>query len=300
MLRIHSLSLDHVAGVRHAELTVPDHGVTVVHGPNERGKSTLLKAFQLLLSDYKSTSSAAKVRVLKSTFADEPTTVAASLTVGPHRLEITKSFNKGAGTCILTVHTPRPERVTGAEAVGRFSEILRSELDADLLAALTVEQGDTPGVLAVAGIGALDRALAGAGAGDSAGDGAAKVTARKATTAPARSRAVPRTGSSRPSTPSTGATTPRRQGSRPGSSARRSRHSTRRRSASTGAAASTRTRRRSSPRSTGSPRPGAPSTGASRTRRRRPTRHGVTMRRPAAPGISSTGRATRSAGPGPT
>lgn len=172
MLRIHSLSLDHVAGVRHAELTVPDHGVTVVHGPNERGKSTLLKAFQLLLSDYKSTSSAAKVRVLKSTFADEPTTVAASLTVGPHRLEITKSFNKGAGTCILTVHTPRPERVTGAEAVGRFSEILRSELDADLLAALTVEQGDTPGVLAVAGIGALDRALAGAGAGDSAGDGA--------------------------------------------------------------------------------------------------------------------------------
>ncbi|MDN8579467.1 AAA family ATPase [Corynebacterium bovis] len=172
MLRIHSLTLDHVAGVRHAELTVPDHGVTVVHGPNERGKSTLLKAFQLLLSDYKSTSSAAKVRVLKSTFADEPTTVAASLTVGPHRLEITKSFNKGAGTCILTVHTPRPERVTGAEAVGRFSEILRSELDADLLAALTVEQGDTPGVLAVAGIGALDRALAGAGAGDSAGDGA--------------------------------------------------------------------------------------------------------------------------------
>ncbi|MEL4154303.1 AAA family ATPase [Corynebacterium bovis] len=172
MLRIHSLTLDHVAGVRHAELTVPDHGVTVVHGPNERGKSTLLKAFQLLLSDYKSTSSAAKVRVLKSTFADEPTTVAASLTVGPHRLEITKSFNKGAGTCILTVHTPRPERVTGAEAVGRFSEILRSELDADLLAALTVEQGDTPGVLAVAGIGALDRALAGAGAGAGAGDSA--------------------------------------------------------------------------------------------------------------------------------
>ncbi|MEL4164505.1 AAA family ATPase [Corynebacterium bovis] len=172
MLRIHSLTLDHVAGVRHADLTVPDHGVTVVHGPNERGKSTLLKAFQLLLSDYKSTSSAAKVRALKSNFADEPTTVAASLTVGPHRLEITKSFNKGTGTCILTVHTPRPERVTGAEAVGRFSEILRSEIDADLLAALTVEQGDTPGVLAVAGIGALDRALAGAGDADGDATGA--------------------------------------------------------------------------------------------------------------------------------
>lgn len=49
MLKITSLTLDHVAGVTHATVTVPEKGVMVVHGPNERGKSTVLKALRLLL-----------------------------------------------------------------------------------------------------------------------------------------------------------------------------------------------------------------------------------------------------------
>ncbi|MDN6438337.1 MAG: ATP-binding protein, partial [Corynebacterium nuruki] len=51
VLTVRSLTLDHVAGVDHAHLDLPSSGVVVVHGPNEMGKTTLLTAFRLLLSE---------------------------------------------------------------------------------------------------------------------------------------------------------------------------------------------------------------------------------------------------------
>ncbi|WP_420098834.1 AAA family ATPase [Corynebacterium sp.] len=168
MLRFRSLTLSHVAGVRHAHVDFPDSGVMVVHGPNEVGKSTLLRAIRLLLEDTPTSSRKREVKALKDVSVDEPTTISAELTVGETRLRLTKAFNKGSGRCELQVTDPRPESLTGREASDRFAEIMRREVDTDLLEALTVEQGESLDQLAAAGIGPLERALTG-GAADPAG-----------------------------------------------------------------------------------------------------------------------------------
>lgn len=159
MLTIRSLTLTHVAGVRHAHLEIPDHGVVVIHGPNEAGKSTLLRAIRLLLEDTPTSSRKREVKALKDVSLDEPTTISAEMVVGDHELQVTKAFNKGSGRCELTVTTPRAENFTGRQASDRFSEIVRGEVDEALLEALTVEQGASLDQLAAAGLGPLERAL---------------------------------------------------------------------------------------------------------------------------------------------
>lgn len=166
MLKITSLTLDHVAGVTHATVTVPEKGVMVVHGPNERGKSTVLKALRLLLSDTLFSSGKREVRELKDVSADEPPTITAELAVGEHELRITKAYKQGSGRCELTVTAPRTENLTGREASDRFAEILAQEVDADLLDALTIEQGKSMEMLVAAGLGPLEQALVAAPGAD--------------------------------------------------------------------------------------------------------------------------------------
>jgi DNA repair exonuclease SbcCD ATPase subunit len=159
VLTVHSLTLDHVAGVDHAHLDLPSSGVVVVHGPNEMGKTTLLTAFRLLLSEVPVSSKAKRVRDLKSASQDVASTVSAELTVGDHRLTVTKSFNKGSGGCELVVTAPRRENLTGRQAAERFNSLLSTEVDTGLLDALTIDQGESLDILAAAGIRSLEQAL---------------------------------------------------------------------------------------------------------------------------------------------
>lgn len=192
MLNFRSLTLSHVAGVSHAHLEFPENGVLVVHGPNEAGKSTLLRAVRLLLDDTPTSSRRRDVKALKDVSVDEPTTISAELVVGETELQLTKAFNKGSGRCELRVTAPRAESLTGREASDRFAEIMRGEVDTDLLDALTVEQGASLDQLAAAGLGPLERALNGdtaegpeehdgVGTADADGGGAAALVDRIAT-----------------------------------------------------------------------------------------------------------------------
>lgn len=181
MLTLHSLTLDHVAGVDHAHLELPDSGVVVVHGPNEMGKTTLLTAFGLLLSEVGVNSKAARIKALKSATEDVATTVSADMTVAGHRLTILKSFNKSSGRCELIVTSPRRENLTGRQAAERFAELLSEGVDTQLIDALTIRQGASLDILAATGIPSLEQALGGdspaddeaAGAGAAAGTGTA-------------------------------------------------------------------------------------------------------------------------------
>lgn len=192
MLKINSLTLDHVAGVATAHLEIPESGVLVVHGPNEQGKSTLLRAIRLLLDNVPTGSKKREVKALKDVSADEPTTITADLTVGDRELEITKSYNKGGGRCELRVTAPRAENLTGREASDRFADIMATEVDAALLDALTIEQGESMELLAAAGLAPLERAL-----GSSAGDTGQDDNAGSAAGAPDASGLVDRIAAER-------------------------------------------------------------------------------------------------------
>ncbi|MBC2681898.1 AAA family ATPase [Corynebacterium anserum] len=141
MLQIHKLNVENFAGLREARLELKDSGVTVIYGPNEAGKSTLLKAFKLLVSDVKVNSAAKSVKENFPRDRDDHPQISAELSVGNYRVRIEKFYRPNSGKAVLDIFEPQQETIVGREAEERFRDILNAETDRTLLAALTIEQG---------------------------------------------------------------------------------------------------------------------------------------------------------------
>lgn len=137
-MRLHRLTLRDVKGVRERTVELPERGVVVIEGPNEVGKTTLLEAFDALLS-FKSTSKAADVRALKPVDRDVPPFVEAEFTVGDTRVVYAKQWLRQPSTT-LRVLGPRPEQLTGDVAQQRVDQLLGTHLDRTLWDALRLTQ----------------------------------------------------------------------------------------------------------------------------------------------------------------
>ena len=116
MLILHSLTLKNVAGVDAARIELAERGVSVIYGPNEAGKTTLLKAFETLLRDIKVGSSAKAVQWMYPRQADVSPEISAEMTVGDYELRVTKMYKQRAGQATLQVSAPQVENLTGRQA----------------------------------------------------------------------------------------------------------------------------------------------------------------------------------------
>jgi recombinational DNA repair ATPase RecF len=68
-MRLHRLVVADYRGIDHRQLELPDHGVVVVSGANEIGKSSMIEALDLLLES-KDRSTKKDVKQVKPTHAD--------------------------------------------------------------------------------------------------------------------------------------------------------------------------------------------------------------------------------------
>lgn len=156
-MRLHRLAVRNYRGVTERELQFAATGVTLLHGPNEAGKSSMLEALMLLLQ-VKATSKAQRVLAACPTHRDAGPSVEAELTVGPYRFSFAKQYVKRPGTT-LTVHSPKPMQLTGGAAESWVGEQIDNYTDGDLLDALTVLQGPAPGQPALRDSAAFAKAL---------------------------------------------------------------------------------------------------------------------------------------------
>ena len=165
-MRLHRLAVKDFRGVEARELTFADTGVTLLHGPNEAGKSSMVEALQLLL-EVKATSKAQRVEAVCPAHRDAGPFVEAELTVGPYRFVYAKQYHRRPGT-VLTVLEPTPLQLTGGSAESWVAEQMRAHVDGDLLSALTVLQGPGPGQPSLRDSAAFAKALdaASGGAGE--------------------------------------------------------------------------------------------------------------------------------------
>ena len=106
LLRIH---LANFRGVTDRELTFAEHGVTVVEGPNESGKSSTIEAFGLLLDELDSSRKEA-VRAVKPRHSDAAPEVEAEFRVGGYHLVYRKRWLRPLTE--LRVLAPSPETRT--------------------------------------------------------------------------------------------------------------------------------------------------------------------------------------------
>ncbi len=128
---IRQVSVRHFAGIRSAEITLA-HGLNVLHGPNEIGKSTLVEAIRAALLLQHGASAA---RDFDDWHTDQPAQVTLTLETEPQRIwRVRKSFGKGVdGSSYLDFSRDGAtftQEAKGRDVDGRIRELLRWGLPA--------------------------------------------------------------------------------------------------------------------------------------------------------------------------
>jgi hypothetical protein len=156
-MKLHRLILENYRGIDHREIEFPDHGVVVVSGANEIGKSSMIEALDLLLES-KDRSTKKEVKQVKPTNADVGSEITAEISTGPYRFLYHKRFHKRPETQ-LTVLEPRREQHSGDEAHDRVQAMLAETVDTELWHAQRVLQSASTAAVNLSGCDALTRAL---------------------------------------------------------------------------------------------------------------------------------------------
>jgi AAA ATPase domain len=156
-MKLHRLVLKNYRGIEHREIDFPDHGVVVISGANEIGKSSMVEALDLLLES-KDRSTKKEVKQVKPTHADVGSEVTAEISAGPYRFVYHKRFHKKCETQ-LTVLEPRREQHSGDEAHDRVQAMLAETVDTELWRAQRVLQSASTDAVNLSGCDALTRAL---------------------------------------------------------------------------------------------------------------------------------------------
>ena len=156
-MKLHRLVLKNYRGVDHREIEFPDHGVVVVSGANEIGKSSMIEALDLLLES-KDRSTKKEVKQVKPTHGDVGSEVTAEISTGRYRFVYRKRFHKKCETQ-LTVLEPRREQHSGDEAHDRVQAMLAETVDTELWHAQRVLQSASTAAVDLSRCDALTRAL---------------------------------------------------------------------------------------------------------------------------------------------
>lgn len=160
---LESLDVHSFAGIESAHFAPSTTGVTVVHGSNEAGKSSLMNAFSLLLSDWKVSTTSKKVSGFFPVGKGTKPKITARMQLGENLVEYTKDFeNKKV---LLDVLQPSVHNYTGDQAMEKFNELLNESIDSALREALFVSQGQRLDALDFTAIPSLSSALRTAGDG---------------------------------------------------------------------------------------------------------------------------------------
>lgn len=161
-MKLLTLTLENWRGVSASHIEF-DGGVTLIEGPNEVGKSSLVEALRMLFRD-KSGSKRKEVQAVQPVGEDVGSSVAAEVRCGEYHFTYSKTYNRKHGT-ELRILAPRAEQLTGDDAHNRAWDILSGHMDMALWDALLVEQGKEIGGVRLADSDGLARALDNAAGG---------------------------------------------------------------------------------------------------------------------------------------
>lgn len=172
-MRLLSLRLSHFKGIENRLVEFRPTGITLIQGPNEVGKTSLMTAFDILL-EYADSSQHRDVEATKSAGQDTSTEIEARFQVGGESFTYFKRYHRERETKLIIERDDQRHTVRGREAHDRVREVLSKTMDWELWKALKMAQGSAPDDVARVALGtssslreALDRV---AGRGDGAAD----------------------------------------------------------------------------------------------------------------------------------
>ncbi len=137
-MKLVRMTLENWRGVPAREIKFAS-GVTLIEGPNEVGKSTIVEALRTLFDEMDS-SKRQSVKAIQPVGQDVGSRVEAEIITGAYHIVYSKTYNKNKKT-ELRILTPKSEQLTGREAHQRADQLLLETIDRGLWNALLVEQG---------------------------------------------------------------------------------------------------------------------------------------------------------------
>ena len=166
-MRIRRIKVRDYGGIVEAEVTFPNEGITIIEGPNESGKTSLMDAVDLIF-DLTDSSNHRRVKQVVPTGKDVGPWVEVEMTAGAYEFTYSKRWVRKPET-VLVIEQPQREQLSGREAHDRVTEILDEAVDLALWKTLRLVQGEGL-AQATFEVSALGRALDAAAGGDVAGD----------------------------------------------------------------------------------------------------------------------------------
>jgi hypothetical protein len=154
---IKKLKLENYKGVANSEVEFNTKGITVVHGDNEIGKTSLAEAIKLLF-DSKDDSKKSAIKEIKPINKDCGTKIEVEAQCGEYQFCYRKKYNKDRET-VLSISHPAVENHTGVTAHDRALEILEEAIDTNLWKALNIQQGEGIGQAELSTATSLSEAL---------------------------------------------------------------------------------------------------------------------------------------------
>lgn len=137
-MRLLRIALENWRAVESREIHFAD-GVTLIEGPNEIGKSTIVEALLTLVRELDS-SKKQGIKAVMPAGRDVGSRVEAEIQTGEYHFVYAKTYNKSTGTS-LDILAPKKEQLTGREAHERVEQILDETVDLSLWYGLLAEQG---------------------------------------------------------------------------------------------------------------------------------------------------------------
>lgn len=166
-MRYRRIKVRDFRGIDEREVEIGD-GLTVLVGPNEVGKSSLLEAVNLLRT-FKDSSKAAAIRNVRPVGRDASPFVELELETGPYQIKYRKQWWRAPRTELeVKDQVGRVQHFTGDEAHQKYLDLLKETVDLDLLDQVSVLQGESLQQAKLADVTALQHAL---GETPSDGDG---------------------------------------------------------------------------------------------------------------------------------
>ncbi len=144
-------------GIESSEFLIVPQGITLIHGKNEAGKSSIGEAIWNLFR-YPDSSKDKDILSVKPVHRDEGSEIELCAESGKYQFIYWKRFHNRTSTT-LQITSPSPQNYSGREAHDKALEILNETLDMNLWRALTLQQGDSTGLPKLAGQNSLSAAL---------------------------------------------------------------------------------------------------------------------------------------------
>lgn len=139
-MRLLSLRLKHFKGVETQEIEFRPTGITLIQGPNEVGKTSLMSALDILL-EYADSSQHREVEATKPSGQDRGTEIEARFQVGSESFTYFKRYHRERETRLTMENGGQRRTLTGREAHDYVREMLTKQTDWELWKALKIAQG---------------------------------------------------------------------------------------------------------------------------------------------------------------